>query len=523
MKVLLVQPPPGTDFGFTNVLRIEPYGLESVGASLLQAGHEVEIVDMRLDDWVGLKSRFEAFGPGFVGVGCQFMSNTYAVIHTGNMLKALDPGVLMCVGGHHATLRPQDILYPESPFDVLVYGEGEVTAAALVDGYERRREVERIPGVMTLSNMESGFVKRGRVPSLDQLPLPARHLTERYRGRYHQGSKVPSACVETSRGCPFDCNFCSIWVFYERTSRHRSAGGILSDLKDVAETNIFFTDDIAFLHRPTYEALGKMLRAEGVRKLYSAETRCDLVVKYRDLFELWGSIGLDSVLLGVEKIDDEGLKAVRKRTDGDTNRLAIRMLQDMGIRPYTAFIVDPDWVEDDFDRLETYIDDLDIGQPTFTILTPLPGTELYGQMRDRLIDHNYLMYDTVHAVLPTRLPLERFYERFAQLYARTARWERVGFSAMRTAIRLTASGHGAVYKRLLKALRQLRDPAAYLAPPFEQRPAGAQPLAPLTDCRRRVLPSLHRWGRGPTNGPHRSGGGLENGRIDTRGGPPSPR
>lgn len=478
MKVLLVQPPPGTDFGFTNVLRIEPLGLECVAASLLDAGHEVEIIDMRIDDWWELQARFESFGPGAVGVAVQFMSNTYAALHVGYMLKAFDPDILFFVGGHHATMQPRDFVFPDSPVDALVFGEGEITAAELVRAFADLRPTDAVPGVMTQSNADARFVRRERVGNLDDLPLPARHLTARYRKRYHQGSKVPSACIETSRGCPFDCNFCSCWVFYERAWRRRSAEAILRDLATITESNVFITDDIAFLHRGTFEKLGRLLEAEGVRRNISAETRCDVVVKHRDLFDLWRSVGLDSVFVGVEKIDDEGLLSVRKRTDRDTNSLAIRILKDKGIRPYTAFIVDPQWDEADFDRLEDYIDELDLAQPTFTILTPLSGTELYEQMKDQLIEHNRLLYDTVHLVLPSKLPPERFYQRFARLYARTAKWERAGFSAIKTAVRLTTRGHGAVYASLLKALKDLRDPAAYLETPYEQRPPGAAALAP---------------------------------------------
>jgi hypothetical protein len=62
MKVLLIQPPPGTDFGFTNVLRFESLGVECVGAALEHDDHEVRVIDMRLNDWSSLQSQYKEYG-----------------------------------------------------------------------------------------------------------------------------------------------------------------------------------------------------------------------------------------------------------------------------------------------------------------------------------------------------------------------------------------------------------------------------------------------------------------------------
>jgi len=229
--------------------------------------------------------------------------------------------------------------------------------------------------------------------------------------------------VETSRGCPFDCNFCSVWVFYKRRAGRRSPAAIVHELEGLEGDPVFFTDDIAFLNHDAYQELGERIRASGIRKEYACETRSDLVVKYHDLFARWREVGLNALFLGVEKIDDLGLASIRKRTKGgsNTNLEAIRILRDVGIRPYTTFIVDPAWGEDDFDRLEEFLEAMSLPAASFAILTPLPGTELYTQRRHELTSHDYGYYDLFHPVLPTRLPLERFYERFALLYDHAVR------------------------------------------------------------------------------------------------------
>lgn len=481
MKVLLVQPPQGTHFGFTNILRIEPLGLECVGGALESAGHDIRIVDMRLDGWDALRDQYVAFGPDAAGVACQFMTDVYTTLHVGGYLRLLDPDVLLFAGGHHATLRPDDFLFDDTPFDALVVGEGEFTSIELVDALRDGTPIGKVPGVMTPENREAGYVPRPMSPDFDDVMLPARHLTDRYRRRYHHGSWVPSAAVETSRGCPFDCNFCSVWVFYARRARRRSPEAVVRDLATVPEHHVFFTDDIAFIHRPSYEELGRRIRDAGIFRNFSAETRADLVVKYEDMFDLWREVGMRTIFLGIEKIDDEGLEAVRKRTDAEKNHLAIRILQDKGIRPMTSLIVDPQWTEKDFDRLEAYLEEMELDQPAFTILTPLPGTELYEDRKEELVTSNYLMYDVMHAVLPTRLPLERFYERFARLYSMTARHQRVGFSAVVSFLKLSASGYGFVFRRLFRALNDMKDPEAYLQVPVETPPSGVPRFGPVLE------------------------------------------
>jgi hypothetical protein len=81
-----------------------------------------------------------------------------------------------------------------------------------------------------------------------------------------------------------------------------------------------------------------------------------------------------------------------------------------------AFIVDPEWTDDDFKLLRDYVSRRQITHTQFTVLTPLPGTQLYRDRRDELLTGDYSCFDTLHAVLPTRLPRERFYQNFADLY-----------------------------------------------------------------------------------------------------------
>jgi hopanoid C-3 methylase len=470
MRVTLVQPPQGTRFGFTRILMVEPLGLECVGAALQLHQHQVHLLDLRLEGVASLLAELREFRPGGVGISCGFTTDVYSTLRIARLVKDNLPSTTVFVGGHHASLIPGDFLFPGSSVDAVVIGEGEWAGLELVDAIERKQDPATVPAVATLANIHGGVLHRAHSNSLDELPLPDRQLTRRYRRRYHHAFDTPSACVETSRGCPFDCNFCSIWVFYQRRARRRSPERIVEDLAQVralGEEYVFFTDDIAFLQHDAYEELAHQIQAAGLQLRYSCETRADLVVRYRDLFGLWKQIGMKTIFLGIEKVDDSGLDAVRKRTKGGaaTNLEAIDVLRQQGITPMTSLITDPAWGEEDFDRLEEFVRLAQLPCPTFTVLTPLPGTELWESTKSQITTTDYNLFDVMHLVLPSKLPPERFFQRLARLYCLMDATTQLSWKAVRKLTAMVLEGKGFAVRRVLSASREMRNPKAYLQYP----------------------------------------------------------
>ncbi|MBI2537426.1 MAG: hypothetical protein HYW06_10800, partial [Gemmatimonadetes bacterium] len=170
---------------------------------------------------------------------------------------------------------------------------------------------------------------------------------------------------------------------------------------------------------------------------------------------------------GVERIDDAGLAAVRKRTKGgaNTNLEAIKILQAEGITPMTSLITDPSWDEEDFDRLEQFVRLARLPNPTFTVLPPLPGTELWETDKARVTTDDCAQFDVMHLVMPSRLPPERFYQRFAGLYALADVRAQLGLRALTKLLGMGLRGKGWVVRRVWSAVREMRDPEAYLRYP----------------------------------------------------------
>jgi radical SAM superfamily enzyme YgiQ (UPF0313 family) len=142
------------------------------------------------------------------------------------------------------------------------------------------------------------------------------------------------------------------------------------------------------------------------------------------LIENLKNAGLVNLTLGIEAVHDEELEAFNKNISVEKNSEAIRILQRLGIANSAHFIVKPDFTEKDFQDLFEYVCDMDLYQPVFTVLTPLPGTELYKNRCDELAITNYDFFDHVHSVLPTKLDRKEFYDQLVALYAKSYSFRR---------------------------------------------------------------------------------------------------
>ncbi len=123
-----------------------------------------------------------------------------------------------------------------------------------------------------------------------------------------------------------------------------------------------------------------------------------------------------TVFLGLEKIDDAGLSSVNKSNSAANNDRAIEILQDLDVGYTPNFIVDPDWDYEDFDKLKRWVDRTGAYNAAYSILTPLPSTDLWDEVEAKVNTKDWELFDISHTVLPTRLPIDEFYRQYAGLW-----------------------------------------------------------------------------------------------------------
>jgi radical SAM superfamily enzyme YgiQ (UPF0313 family) len=187
------------------------------------------------------------------------------------------------------------------------------------------------------------------------------------------------------------------------------------------------------------EEMARQIKAAGIKKYFTVQTRTDIICRFPHLIEMWKDCGSLAIFLGLESVTDEGLKAVNKKNTASNNVRAIEILKDLGVGFTPNFIVDPAWDRDDFARLRDWIDMMGAYNSGFSILTPLPGTDLWDTARKDVNTQDWEMFDIVHTVLPTRLPLDEFYGEYSRLWrhALDLRYKQRG--RMRTYVQLGAA------------------------------------------------------------------------------------
>ena len=415
MKVALVKPANQGILGLELITFVEPLGLECVAGALEPEGHDCAIFDFRIEGLEPGVEKCRDFGPDFVGLQCNFTTERYRTLATARRIKEEMPDAFLVVGGHDASRDPH--WFTDPAFDAIAIGDGEEVILPLVEALEKDRDLRQVAGLVL--NTPNGQVETGPAPArrdIDELPLPARHLIRHYADQYYINFRRPLALLETARGCPFKCNFCSVWKFHESTFREKSPERVVEELATIDAPNIFITDDIFWMNVRRGEEMARQIKASGIRKFFTVQTRTDIICKFPHLVEMWKDCGDLNIFLGLEKVDDAGLASVNKKNTAAHNVEAIEILKDLGVGFTCNFIVDPAWEHKDFEQLKAWIDRYGTYNSGFSVLTPLPGTDLWDEVKTNLTTRDWELYDIVHTVLPTQMPLEEFYEEYSALW-----------------------------------------------------------------------------------------------------------
>ncbi len=424
MKILLVNPPncgrsiPEEEYGIATIKMIfrgEPLALEVVAGNL--DGHEVAIVDLKAAPGE-LGETLERFAPdvvGFTGVTCE--ANT--VLRLAGEVRRHGRARVV-VGGHHASCDPE--FFNREAVDYVVVGLGKLSFREIVDALAVGRADAGVAGVARTrpgGSLEWAPRAFSAADLVDDRP-PRYDLVAAHRDHYVMsgvGGKV--GFVASAYGCTHRCTFCSIPnLTGSRYLTHRPES-VLRDIRLLGDVPLIrLVDANTFGDVESAFELGRSIIAARLNKKIVADVRAETVTRRPELFRLWKEAGLATVVIGFEDISDAGLKRLNKRSTVAQNIAALAVLKELGLRVVGDFIVSPDYTEADFEALERFVGEHSVDLPLPSILTPLPGTALHRELRDRITLHDLDYYTFTNAVIPTRLEPHRFYEAYAAMLKR---------------------------------------------------------------------------------------------------------
>jgi hopanoid C-3 methylase HpnR len=211
-------------------------------------------------------------------------------------------------------------------------------------------------------------------------------------------------------------------------------------------------------------AIGEAIARKGLRKRYWLETRADVLLRNKEVFRLWSRIGLKTMFIGIEAIDEEGLRKFRKRVTFSQNFEALEFARGLGVNVAINIIADPAWDRERFRVVRDWCTEMP-EVVNISVNTPYPGTETWVTESRRLNTRDYRLFDIQHAVLPTRLPLAEFYEELVatqMVLARKHLGARQLWGAAKIVAGLLARGQ-TNFVRMLFKFSSVYDPKLQLA------------------------------------------------------------
>jgi radical SAM superfamily enzyme YgiQ (UPF0313 family)/anti-anti-sigma regulatory factor len=281
-------------------------------------------------------------------------------------------GIPVVMGGIHASLRPEEA---KEHVDSVVVGEAEGLWPQVVEDARAGRlaPIYRSQGHPRMDLLRAG--------AYDQL-----------------------ACVQTTRGCPFACDYCTVSRFFGRTYRTRPVDEVIQEVQSLDARNIAFVDD-NIIGNPKYaKELFRQLIPLNIKWGSQASIS---IANDRELLSLAAESGCYSLFIGIESLDQDNLRDVHKKVNRvEEYEEALKVLHDHGMTVIGSFILGLDHDDEfSFERILRFCERNKIELPVFFILTPIPGTPTYQHLEaeGRILDRNWEHYDGMHVVFRPRL------------------------------------------------------------------------------------------------------------------------
>lgn len=386
MKIVLALPPHSFEDRYGKSIAkaagtLPPLGLLCLAAYLKREGHKVWVVDGSIDSFSYLMNLIKKEKPDVLGITAMTFLWKKAVKIL-ELVKTDFPSIFTVVGGAHPTFYPKQCFSDSPHLDAVVISEGELTFSELCNNLEKGKSLDNVSGLAI--RKKDGKIKinkpRPAIKDLDGLPMPARELVDisRYKPALEQYKRLPVTNMMGSRGCPFQCLFCS--HVCGDSIRYRSPKKIIEEIKilvnDYGIKDIAFWDDTMTVDKKRVLEICRLIKEEGLDITWSAQARVNTVNP--EVLKAMKKAGCWKIFYGVESLLQKNLNALKKGTKVENAFDAVKWTKKAGIAAETSFIFGiPGETYEDAKETVKKIIKLNPDYMKCFPLTPIPGTELY--------------------------------------------------------------------------------------------------------------------------------------------------
>ena len=387
MKILLINSP------IKNIIQTElppalsrevgvfpPLGLMYIASYLRKySDHEVQILDAVAEDLgqAALEKIIREFHPQIIGITAHTNNLVDVFLLTG-LIKRIDPGIHINIGGPHARVFPQETLQL-SGVDSVIPGEGEISFFQLVEALSQGKDLKKVPGLILKEEGKVISGKRPAPPEIDRLPFPAWSLIKSQLYHYILGKRTTFTTMVSSRGCPYHCIFCST---PKENYRQRSVRNVAQEMEECGQLGveeIHFVDDTFNLSPEWVISLCQEIKKRGLQIPWSFRGRVDTLT--REVLRELKAANCIRMNLGVETGTDEGLRRLKKGLTIHQIEEVFAQTKEIGIPTVAYFLIGCPHEKNREDVLHTlrFAKRLNPDFSLFNILTPYPDTELYRE------------------------------------------------------------------------------------------------------------------------------------------------
>jgi radical SAM superfamily enzyme YgiQ (UPF0313 family) len=324
-----------------------------------------------------------------VGISGQTTPSIYDVYHTAKVVKNYNPAILVVVGGAHVTFEDEQVLKECPEIDVVVRGEGEITMNTLLQKIDLHQSYDRVLGTTVRKN--SRVFRNPDMPyiaNLDELPFPAYDVLD-LRCYFPKGKRI--APMITSRGCPYQCTFCSSSRITGKRWRGRSPENVIQEIQLLQDTyrvqDVTFLDDLFTFNHSRVQDICSLMRQDANDIGWTCSSRADIMSRHPEMVNWLKDAGCHTLYIGAESGSQRILNRIKKGIRLSQVVTAVKQAKKAGMEIVLSFILGiPGETQEDIRSTIDFACKLDPDLAQFTICTPYPGTPMY----DEAIENGWL-------------------------------------------------------------------------------------------------------------------------------------
>lgn len=355
-----------------------PYGLLTLAAEAIEAGHQVKVLNLAAYRWSEVLEIVAQLDAELFGMSC-WTANRRGVLFTAEAIKEAHPNSHIVVGGPHATPFATRLLDRCAALDTVTLGESEATFLELISRLEQGEPTSGIPGSAYRAEGKAHLApKRPSLRKLDQLTPPQQYF--------------PTHIMMTSRGCPWQCTFCGAETTWGRGFRGHSVPYVVDALElalsKLSVPMIQIKDDTFTANKKRALEICREIERRGVQFLWSCDTRVDVLDP--ELLLAMRRAGCQRLSLGVESGSDQILSNIDKKITADEIVAASQMAKDVGIQVrFFMMLGNRGETVDTFQETLAFLDRAQPHQYVFSCLSVYPGTRDF----DSAVEQGWLSHE----------------------------------------------------------------------------------------------------------------------------------